>query len=199
MSLLFVVYTRVSQLNLLNYRTVFRFVMSSFDTFAPSMHQRNVRIGLRSVSWQSRADLSTGRAGGPPGASKSWNNWFLLFAKANQILIIIYINFLVHIIFSSNTLHITKTNVGYVIIQNLKGTHNIHYPVSSISSSRSFTVHSRSRSLTDCNDVTSAVYQNLWFGVANEVLKYVDMSFAKGSKLIQGQKTFAKEENIRIN
>jgi len=74
-----------------------------------------------------------------------------------------------------NILNITKINVGYVIIQHLKGTRNIHCPVSSDSSSRSFLF---TRSHTALHDATSAVYQKFRFGVANEVLKYTDMSSA---------------------
>jgi len=40
------------------------------------------------------------------------------------------------------------------------------------------------------------IYQNFRFGVANEVLKYADMSSAEGS--IQGPKTSSKEEKVRI-
>lgn len=52
---------------------------------------------------------------------------------------------------------------------------------------------------TDCTDVTSAVYQNFRFGVANEVLKYADMSSAKGSKADSGaKKRLRKKKTLEL-
>jgi len=127
-------------------------------------------------------------------AAKSWNNWFLLFAKANQILIIIYMDFLVYIIFYFEyILHITKTNVGHVILNIWKE------GITSTVQLVQIQVHVHFLLFTDCTDVTCAAYQNFWFGVANEVSKYADMSSAKGSKADSGaKKRLRKKKTLEL-
>jgi hypothetical protein len=53
--------------------------------------------------------------------------------------------------------------------------------------------------LANCTDVTSAVYHNIRFCVASEVLKYAVMSSAKGSKADSGaQKRLRKKKTLEL-
>jgi len=124
-------------------------------------------------------------------AAKSWNNWFLLFAKANQILIIIYMDFLVYIIFYFEyILHITKTNVGHVILNIWKE------GITSTVQLVQIQVHVRSQTA-----LTSLVQYISTSGLALQMiqmkfLKYACVSSVKGSKADSGAKKRLRKNDL---